>query len=141
MHAALATPPPEVPPPDIVDRLTLNGSVPLEYYYVDDSNKGMGMYSYIQCHVTISYMFVSYYSKTTFPLYIGTHYKFPYDDIATLIRQAGRFLEKALSVPIPHAPVDISSSVTWLTQLTDIWLANALKKYPITGLRIVSVCV
>lgn len=36
-------PPPQEPPPEIVDRLTLNGSVPLEYYYVDDSNKGLGM--------------------------------------------------------------------------------------------------
>ena len=44
-HTGLATPPPEVPPPEIVDRLTLSGSVPLEYYYVDDSNKGKGNYS------------------------------------------------------------------------------------------------
>ena len=35
--------PPQEPPPEIVDRLTLNGSVPLEHYYVDDSNKGLGM--------------------------------------------------------------------------------------------------
>lgn len=35
-------PPPATPPQDIVDRLTLNGSIPLEYYYVDDSNKGLG---------------------------------------------------------------------------------------------------
>ena len=41
-YVALAPPPPDVPPPGIVDQLTLNGSVPLEYYYVDDSNKGLG---------------------------------------------------------------------------------------------------
>lgn len=41
-HAGLATPPPSVPPVEIVDQLTVNGSVPLEYYYVDDSNKGKG---------------------------------------------------------------------------------------------------
>lgn len=37
--------PPPHPPPAILPELTLNGSVPLEYYYVDDSNKGRGGWS------------------------------------------------------------------------------------------------
>ncbi len=34
--------PPQHPPPHIIPVLTLNNSVPLEYYYVDDSNGGKG---------------------------------------------------------------------------------------------------
>jgi len=48
--------PPPQPPPEMVSNLTLGGEVPLEYYYVDDSNKGQ-----------------------------GTHYKYSSDDIADLM--------------------------------------------------------
>ncbi len=34
--------PPERPPTQILDQLTLGGIVPIQYYYVDDSNKGKG---------------------------------------------------------------------------------------------------
>lgn len=69
----------------------------------------------------------------------GTHYKFSYEDITALIQQAQHFIEKALSSPMPGAPVTLSPSITWLTQLSDIWLVNALQKYPITGFNVVSV--
>ena len=67
------------------------------------------------------------------------HYKFSYEDIASLIQQAQHFIEKVSLMPIPSAPVVLSSSVTWLTQLTDIWLVHALHKYPVSGLNVVSV--
>lgn len=70
--------------------------------------------------------------------YIGTHYKYSHDDITGLIEQARRFIERASTLPTPNAPAIISSSVTWLTQLSDIWLVKALQKYPITGLHVVS---
>ena len=41
-HANLAAPPPREPPPSLLAAFTLNHSVPLEFYYVDDSNKGQG---------------------------------------------------------------------------------------------------
>ena len=41
---SLLAPPPQ-PPPEMVSNLTLGGEVPLEYYYVDDSNKGQGQWS------------------------------------------------------------------------------------------------
>ena len=69
---------------------------------------------------------------------LGTHYKFSHDDIVALIEQAQRFIEKASSLSTPSAPAIISSSVTWLIQLSDIWLVKALKKYPIAGLHVVS---
>ena len=34
--------PPSRPPGDMISNLTMGGRVPLEYYYVDDSNKGQG---------------------------------------------------------------------------------------------------
>jgi len=46
MHVPLAPPP--QPPPEMVSNLTLGGEVPLEYYYVDDSNKGQGQWSTLQ---------------------------------------------------------------------------------------------
>ena len=71
-------------------------------------------------------------------LHVGTHYKYSYDDITGLIEQAERFIEQASSLPTPTAPAIISSSVTWLTQLSDLWLVKALQKYPINGLHVVS---
>lgn len=68
----------------------------------------------------------------------GTHYKFSYEDITSLIKQAQHFIEKVSLMPIPSAPIVLSSSVTWLTQLTDIWLVHALHKYPVSGLNVVS---
>ena len=77
-----------------------------------------------------------------FVLYtLGTHYKYSHDDITGLIEQAQRFIERASSLPTPSAPAVISSSVTWLTQLSDIWLVKALLKYPITGLHVVSLAI
>ena len=35
--------PPREPPSSQLDAFTLNGTVPLELYYVDDSNKGQGI--------------------------------------------------------------------------------------------------
>ena len=145
-HTGLATPPPEVPPPEILDRLTLDGSVRLEYYYVDDSNKGKGSISfyYFTCECIYTHTCSAMYSATCtctcniVHLYAGTHYKFSYEDIDALISQARQFVKKALSMPLPHAPVIVSSSVTWLTQLTDIWLVHALDKYPVAGQMVVS---
>ena len=128
--------PPQEPPPEIIDRLTLNGSVPLEYYYVDDSNKGLGMRS------RVSFISGEYLGFTNFYLNfisnIGTHYKYSHDDITGLIEQARRFIERASSLPTPSAPAIISSSVTWLTQLSDLWLVKALQNYPISGVHVVS---
>lgn len=36
--------PPQQPPPSLLPSLTLEGQVPLEYYYVDDSNRGNGQW-------------------------------------------------------------------------------------------------
>lgn len=47
----LAPPPPDAPPPEIIEQLTLNGSIALEYFYVDDSNKGLGIVSPIHQNV------------------------------------------------------------------------------------------
>ena len=35
-------PPPRRPPEDILSELTQRHQIPVEYYYVDDSNKGQG---------------------------------------------------------------------------------------------------
>ena len=34
--------PPRQPPASLLEAFTLNGTVPLEFYYVDDSNQGRG---------------------------------------------------------------------------------------------------
>ena len=68
----------------------------------------------------------------------GTHYKFSYEDINSLIQQAHCFIEKALVTPLPNAPAVMSSSVSWLTQLTDVWLVHALHQHPVSGLNVVS---
>ncbi len=48
--------PPERPPAQILEQLTLGGLVPIQYYYVDDSNKGKGTtlfyYSHHNSHPT-----------------------------------------------------------------------------------------
>ena len=124
------SPPPQEPPTEIINRLTLNGSVPLEYYYVDDSNKGLGMWFWILMN-NYHHVFPNFISI------LGTHYKYSYDDITTLMEQAQRFAEQASSLPTPSAPGIISSSVTWLTQLSDLWLVKALQNYPINGLHVV----
>ena len=122
-------PPPQEPPTEIIDRLTLNGSVPLEYYYVDDSNKGLGLWFQILMNNIII---------VSLQISLGTHYKYSRDDITALMEQAQRFAERASSLPTPSAPAIISSSVTWLTQLSDLWLVKALQNYPINGLHVVS---
>lgn len=38
----LSAPPPRQPPDAILEELTQGHQIPLEYYYVDDSNKGQG---------------------------------------------------------------------------------------------------
>ena len=35
--------PPERPPDDIIDELTMYHKIPLEFYYVDDTNGGKGI--------------------------------------------------------------------------------------------------
>ena len=56
----LGSPPPKVPPSEIVDRLTLGGSVPLQYYYVDDSNKGLGNACYLK-NIMSLYEFTNFF--------------------------------------------------------------------------------
>lgn len=136
-----ASSPPVVPPAEMVERLTLNGSIPLEYYYVDDSNKGTGMfYTYIQLVNMLVSMLLTNLTINSISLtnFTGTHYKYSHDDITGLISQAQQFINSASSLPTPRAPAKISSSITWLTQLSDIWLVKALKQYPIAGLHVVS---
>ncbi|CAI8045483.1 hypothetical protein GBAR_LOCUS25165 [Geodia barretti] len=67
--ACTACPPLRQPPDSLLAAFTLNHTVPLEFYYVDDSNKGK-----------------------------GTHYKYSQSDINQLIREAERFIQQALSV-------------------------------------------
>ena len=38
-----SAPPPTIPPDAIVSTLTQDHQIPIEYYYVDDSNKGQGI--------------------------------------------------------------------------------------------------
>lgn len=38
-----ASPPPREPPPSLLETFTLNYTIPLEFYYVDDSNRGRGI--------------------------------------------------------------------------------------------------
>lgn len=38
-----ASPPPQEPPSSLLETFTLNYTIPLEFYYVDDSNRGRGI--------------------------------------------------------------------------------------------------
>lgn len=42
-RAVSPDPPPREPPPSLLEAFTLNYTVPLEFYYVDDSNRGRGI--------------------------------------------------------------------------------------------------
>lgn len=42
--------PPREPPSSLLEAFTLNYTIPLEFYYVDDSNRGRGIYSYPCSH-------------------------------------------------------------------------------------------
>jgi hypothetical protein len=43
VHSEPGVPPPQKPPVDLLHAFTLNHTVPLEFYYVDDSNQGRGI--------------------------------------------------------------------------------------------------
>jgi hypothetical protein len=101
--ACTACPPLRQPPDSLLAAFTLNHTVPLEFYYVDDSNKGN-----------------------------GTHYKYSQSDINQLIREAESFIQQALSVNPPSPPSTISST-TWRTHTTDIWLVHALQQHSVAG--------
>ena len=70
--------------------------------------------------------------------YTGTHYQFSSDDIAKMMSEANKLIEKALSIPLPPPPPLLRSS-TWLSQLTDIWLIHTLHRYSVQGKHVVSV--
>lgn len=44
---SIVAPPPTRPPEEILAQLTQESTIPVEYYYVDDSNKGQGTNVYI----------------------------------------------------------------------------------------------
>ena len=69
---------------------------------------------------------------------IGTHYQFSSEDIAKMMSEASKLIEKALSIPLPPPPPLLRSS-TWLSQLADIWLIHTLHKYSVQGKHVVSV--
>ena len=118
-------PPPREPPSHLLGAFTLNHTVPLELYYVDDSNHGRGQ---LAVHVT---------PALAASLLAGTHYKYSQTDIEELIRQAELFISQALSIPTPPPPPHTLSHSTWSTQLSDIWLVHALHHHPVTGHAVV----
>ena len=118
--------PPREPPSSLLQAFTLNGTVPFELYYVDDSSQGRGMVHMLGKGSCYSLRMTA-----------GTHYKYSLTDLRELTEQAQVFLKKALSLPPPSPPRTISPS-TWRTQLSDIWLVHALHHYPLTGHSVVS---
>ncbi|XP_065829312.1 uncharacterized protein [Oscarella lobularis] len=96
--------PPSRPPESIREKLTMNGQIPLEYYYVDDSNKGR-----------------------------GTHYKYSRQDIELYIGQARRQATTIYRL-LDEAKWDVKVLVKkgkWIK--SSHWLMMALHKYPING--------
>ena len=122
-------PPPAHPPSDIVQELTLKGQIPLEYYYVDDSNKGQGSF--------VPPPPPPYRQRSSTHTQTGTHYKYSQEDISQLISEGKDFVAKVLSSPVPPPPHSPPHSSTWATQLTDVWLVHALNKYSSTGSSVV----
>lgn len=125
------SPPPQEPPDSLLSAFTLNHTVPLELYYVDDSNggKGINILGSRQKLLTIH----SQRHGT------GTHYKYSQSDVDQLIVQAKAFIQQALSVAAPNPPATISPS-TWRTQTADIWLVQALQQHSVAGHRAVGAC-
>jgi hypothetical protein len=80
---SLQLPPPEAPPPGIVNALVMGGQIPLEFLYVDDSNGGR-----------------------------GTHFKYSEEDILLMIERAREMVKSAANSPIPPPPAQPEGSKT-----------------------------
>lgn len=101
--------PPQRPPEELMDDFTLGGTIPMEYYYVDDSNKGK-----------------------------GTHYKYSYEDVSNMIDHAKKIVANILSTSLPSPPQGHAPhAFTWLKQLTDVWLVHSLHTHGVAGMRVV----
>ncbi len=122
------TAPPTAPPLGILPLLTLDNTIPLEYYYVDDSNGGKGQ-RLAMC--------TTWSQLAPLPTPPGTHYKYSSSDIRARVSLALDLVQtaNALTTP-PPPPISIDRSVR-MSHLSDLWLVHALRQYPVAGKSVV----
>ena len=112
--------------------------------YSHTPTMALHLHSLVQSHVAMQTPIRVRLHKTIVPLtfhhhtYTGTHYQYSSDDIAKMMSEASKLIEKALSISLPPPPPLLRSS-TWLSQLTDIWLIHTLHKYSVQDKHVVSV--
>ena len=101
------------------------------------------LHSLVLDHIAMQTPVRVWLHKTIVPLtfhhrtYTGTHYQYSSDDIAKMMSEASKLIEKALSISLPPPPPLLRSS-TWLSQLTDIWIIHTLHKYSVQDKHVVS---
>ena len=66
---------------------------------------------------------------------LGTHFKFSFDEIAEMVKQAEAMRELVSSAGVPPAPVQAVGNKG--TRISDLWLIHALEQHPIVDMHVV----
>jgi hypothetical protein len=78
--------PPQYPPEDLLLDYTLNNTIPLEYFYIDDSNGGMGTH-YIFQKQSINHLIQSFKKRYQSMVLRLIDFKYPMNIIRTLSKE------------------------------------------------------
>lgn len=68
---------------------------------------------------------------------LGTHFKFSFDEIEEMVKQAEVMRELIASSGVPPPPVEAVGNKE--ARVTDLWLIHALEQNPIVDMHVVSV--
>lgn len=66
---------------------------------------------------------------------LGTHFKFSFDEITEMVKQAEAMRQLVSSAGVPPPPVRAVGNKG--TRITDLWLIHALEQHPIVDMHVV----
>ena len=66
---------------------------------------------------------------------LGTHFKFSFDEIVEMVKQAEAMKVFVASAGVPPPPVQAVGNKG--TRITDLWLIHALEQHPIVDMNVV----